>query len=71
MFLELIALFLGISAGIITGLTPGVHINLVSLLVLQFAPLLFIVQFFYFKMTHPVRSYHIDQFILKSLIYLY
>ncbi len=40
MFLELIALFLGISAGIITGLTPGVHINLVSLLVLQFAPLL-------------------------------
>ncbi len=41
MFLELIfALFLGVATGILTGLTPGVHINLVSLLVLQFAPLL-------------------------------
>ncbi len=41
MFLDiLIALILGIGTGIITGLTPGLHINLVSLLVLSFSPFL-------------------------------
>ncbi len=41
MFLELlIALLFGIGTGIITGLTPGLHINLVSVLVLSFSPLL-------------------------------
>ena len=38
MFLEfLIAALLGIFAGIFTGLTPGIHINLVSLLVVSFS----------------------------------
>jgi len=36
MFLEfLIAALLGITAGIFTGLIPGIHINLVSLLVVS------------------------------------
>lgn len=36
----LLALLLGVGAGIITGLTPGVHINLVSLLLLSISPVL-------------------------------
>lgn len=41
MFLDiLIALILGVGTGIITGLTPGLHINLISVLVLSFSPLL-------------------------------
>ncbi len=41
MFLDIsIALILGVGTGIITGLTPGLHINLVSVLVLSFSPLL-------------------------------
>ncbi len=36
----LVFIFLGISFGIITGLTPGVHINLVSTLLLSFSPIL-------------------------------
>jgi putative membrane protein len=41
MFLELLAaILIGIACGIITGLTPGVHINLVSALLLSAAPLL-------------------------------
>ncbi len=40
-FLEvLVALFLGTATGIFTGITPGIHVNLVSLLVLSFSPLL-------------------------------
>ncbi len=35
-----IALFLGILSGIVTGLTPGIHINLVSVLVVSFSPIL-------------------------------
>lgn len=45
MLLEiLIALIAGILFGIITGLTPGIHVNLISLLLLSSAPLL--VKFF-------------------------
>ena len=41
MFLEIIiAIVFGMASGIITGLTPGIHINLVSLLVLGFSPFL-------------------------------
>ena len=41
MLLEiLIAIVLGCLAGIITGLTPGIHINLVALLVLSFSAFL-------------------------------
>jgi len=41
MFLEfLIAVLLGISAGIVTGLIPGIHINLVSLLVVSLSAFL-------------------------------
>lgn len=41
MFLDIfIALILGVGTGFITGLTPGLHINLVSLLVLSFSPFL-------------------------------
>ncbi|MBU0471665.1 MAG: tripartite tricarboxylate transporter permease [Nanoarchaeota archaeon] len=41
MFIEIIlAITLGIASGVITGLTPGIHINLVSLLLLSAAPLL-------------------------------
>jgi len=41
MFLDIvIALILGVGTGIITGLTPGLHINLVSVLVLSFSPFL-------------------------------
>lgn len=41
MFLEfLIALLLGVGAGVFTGLLPGVHINLVSVLLLSFSPFL-------------------------------
>lgn len=41
MFPELmIAVLLGICFGIFTGLIPGIHINLVALLLFQFAPLL-------------------------------
>lgn len=41
MFLELLlATLLGIFCGVITGLTPGVHINLVSLILLNAAPFL-------------------------------
>jgi putative membrane protein len=36
----LIAIAFGVSAGIITGLIPGIHINLVSLLLLSASPLL-------------------------------
>ncbi|MBU0461073.1 MAG: tripartite tricarboxylate transporter permease [Nanoarchaeota archaeon] len=36
----LIVVLLGIMAGIFTGLTPGVHINLVSILLLSLSPLL-------------------------------
>lgn len=36
----LIATILGISAGIVTGLTPGIHINLVSVVVVSMLPLL-------------------------------
>ncbi|MBI4148879.1 tripartite tricarboxylate transporter permease [Candidatus Woesearchaeota archaeon] len=36
----LLALLLGVGGGIITGLTPGIHINLVSLLLLSISPLL-------------------------------
>ncbi len=40
-FLEiLIITFIGIGIGIITGLTPGIHINLVSVILLSFAPTL-------------------------------
>ncbi|MAG39267.1 hypothetical protein CMO90_04240 [Candidatus Woesearchaeota archaeon] len=41
MFIEiLVAMILGIFVGVITGLTPGIHINLVSLLVLSASPFL-------------------------------
>ena len=41
MFTEvLLALFLGIGAGIITGLIPGIHVNLISVLVISFYGLL-------------------------------
>ncbi|MFC2134414.1 tripartite tricarboxylate transporter permease [Bacteroidota bacterium] len=41
MFLEIIvAIACGVTAGVFTGLTPGIHINLVSLLVLSFSPFL-------------------------------
>jgi putative membrane protein len=41
MFIEIFfAISLGILAGIFTGLTPGVHINLVSLLLLSISPIL-------------------------------
>ncbi|MBW3000756.1 tripartite tricarboxylate transporter permease [Candidatus Woesearchaeota archaeon] len=40
----LIALLAGILFGIITGLTPGIHVNLISLLLLSSAP--FLVKFF-------------------------
>jgi len=41
MFFEiLIAIVLGITAGIFTGLTPGIHINLISVLLLSFSPIL-------------------------------
>ena len=41
MFLEIIlATVLGIATGIFTGLTPGIHINLVSVLVVSFSPFL-------------------------------
>jgi len=41
MLLEiLIALVLGIMTGCITGLTPGIHVNLVSIIVLSLSPLL-------------------------------
>jgi putative membrane protein len=41
MLLEtLLCIFIGIFAGIITGLTPGVHINLISLIVVNFSPTL-------------------------------
>src|SRR3989344_254959 len=43
MFLEtVIALSLGIGTGVITGLVPGIHVNLVSMLVIVFSPLLLI-----------------------------
>lgn len=43
MFLEtLLAALLGIGTGIISGLVPGIHINLVSMLVVAFSPLLLI-----------------------------
>jgi putative membrane protein len=42
MFLEIsIAILIGITAGIFTGLTPGIHINLISVLVLASAGALF------------------------------
>jgi putative membrane protein len=48
MFLEItIAILIGISAGIITGLTPGIHINLISVLVLSASAILF-------KITSPL-----------------
>lgn len=48
MFWEiLIAMVLGVASGIITGLTPGLHINLVSVLVLSFSP-------FLLQMTSPI-----------------
>ena len=41
MFAEMmLALLIGLSAGIITGLTPGIHINLISALLLASSPLL-------------------------------
>lgn len=41
MFLEiLLALLLGTFTGIITGLTPGIHVNLVSVLIVSFSALL-------------------------------
>lgn len=41
MFAEiLLAILIGSSFGIITGLTPGVHINLVAALLLMISPLL-------------------------------
>lgn len=41
MFIELlIALFLGVGTGIITGITPGIHVNLISVLVVSFSALL-------------------------------
>ena len=41
MFLGLIiAILLGASAGVITGITPGLHINLVSLILLSISPIL-------------------------------
>ncbi len=41
MFFEiLVAIVLGITAGIFTGLIPGIHINLVSVLLLSFSPIL-------------------------------
>lgn len=41
MFIEiLVATLIGISFGIITGLTPGIHINLVSILILNLSPVL-------------------------------
>ncbi|MBT4824632.1 hypothetical protein HON88_05525, partial [Candidatus Woesearchaeota archaeon] len=41
MLLETIScIFIGVFAGIITGLTPGIHINLVSLLVISSSPFL-------------------------------
>ena len=43
----LIALLLGVAAGCITGLTPGIHINLVALLLFTFSP-------FFLKYTTPL-----------------
>lgn len=41
MFIEnLLAILLGVTAGIFTGLVPGIHINLVSVLVLSLSPFL-------------------------------
>lgn len=41
MFIEiLLALLAGILFGIITGLTPGIHVNLISILLLSSAPIL-------------------------------
>ena len=41
MFSEtLLALLLGVLAGTFTGLTPGIHVNLIALLTLSFSPLL-------------------------------
>jgi len=41
MFIEiLITVALGITAGIFTGLIPGIHINLISVLLLSFSPIL-------------------------------
>ncbi|MAG02380.1 hypothetical protein CMI42_03510 [Candidatus Pacearchaeota archaeon] len=41
MFWELLlAIFIGVNAGIITGLIPGIHINLISIILLSFTPFL-------------------------------
>jgi len=41
MFIEiLLAILLGVTAGTFTGLTPGIHVNLVSLVLLSIAPTL-------------------------------
>ena len=41
MFVEiLVAVFLGCAMGVITGLTPGLHINLVALILLSISPIL-------------------------------
>jgi len=41
MFLEIIiAIFLGCLAGVVTGLTPGLHINLVALILFSISPIL-------------------------------
>jgi len=41
MFLELIvAILLGVSVGVVTGLTPGLHINLVALILFNLSPFL-------------------------------
>ena len=41
MLLEtLLCTFFGVSVGIFTGLTPGIHINLISLLIISFSPFL-------------------------------
>ena len=38
----LLVLFLGIAMGIITGLFPGIHVNLVSVLLISFSPILLV-----------------------------
>ncbi len=41
MFFEiLLAIFIGVNAGIITGLTPGIHVNLISILLISISPAL-------------------------------
>ena len=41
MIIELmVAILLGVTAGTLTGLIPGVHVNLVSVLIVAFAPVL-------------------------------